>query len=275
MKFLPSRQAKLAAAMCLIPLWLGACATDTPTDEPPVVSTTAPDPRDPWEAWNRDVQGFNDGVDEYVMQPVAKGYKYITPEFVDTGITNFYSNINDISVFLNDFLQWKPMQGGEDMGRFLINTTVGVGGFIDVADYLGLSKHREDFDQTLAVWGIPSGPYLVLPFFGPSTPRGVGGLVGDSATNPINYVAPGIVPLLSGTLRVTDQEADNKSGYKVLDAAAKDRYEFLRNAYFQEREAKIHDGNPPLDVDFEHAEQELDAELEKESAKPAASESVQ
>lgn len=254
MKPILKMQVQRAFALIALPLCLSACATTATTDE-----------RDPWESWNRDVQGFNDSVDEYVMQPVAKGYKWITPEFVDQGVTNFYSNINDISVFLNDFLQWKPLQGGQDAGRFLVNSTVGVAGFFDVADYLGMPKHREDFDQTMAVWGIPSGPYLVLPFFGPSTPRGVGGLVGDSATNPINYVAPMAVPLLSGTLRVTDQQADAESNYKVLDAAAQDRYEFLRNSYFQERESKIHDGNPPVDAELEKAEQELDEELAKES----------
>ena len=250
----PKTRAMRAAMVALLPLCLTACATATNTDS-----------RDPWEGWNRDVQGFNDDVDEYVMKPVSEGYKWITPGFVDQGVTNFYSNINDISVFLNDFLQFKPMQGTEDAGRFMINSVAGLGGLFDVADYLGLPKHREDFDQTMAVWGIPSGPYLVLPFFGPSTPRGVGGLLGDSATNPINYIAPMAVPLISGTLRVTDQQADSQAGYKVLDAAAQDRYQFLRNSYFQERESKIHDGNPPVDDELEKAEQELDAELSNDS----------
>jgi len=99
------------------------------------------------------VQSFNDDLDEYVLRPVAKGYKWITPSFVDRGVTNVYSNINDISVFLNDFLQFKPLQGSQDAGRFLFNTVAGVGGFFDVADVIGLPKHKEDFDQTLAVWG--------------------------------------------------------------------------------------------------------------------------
>jgi phospholipid-binding lipoprotein MlaA len=249
-----TKQSIPAVLFTLVGLALAGCAT----------TAAKTDARDPWEGWNRDVQGFNDGVDDYVLRPVAKGYKWITPAFVDQGVTNFYSNINDISVFLNDFLQFKPLQGGQDAGRFLINTVAGVGGLVDVADYVGLPKHKEDFDQTLAVWGVPSGPYLVLPFFGPSTPRGVGGLVADSATNPINYVAPMAVPLLSGTLNVADKTADRESGSRILDAAASDRYEFIRNAYFQERADKIYDGNPPLD---ENLEKEMEKELEGEHGK--------
>ena len=259
MKFAAKAQAKPAAVAAFLSLCLNACATTE--------TKTETDSRDPWEDWNRDVQSFNDGVDEYVMTPVAKGYKWVTPTVVDQGITNFYSNINDIAVFLNDFLQFKPVQGGQDAGRFVINTVAGVGGFIDVANYIGLPKHKEDFDQTLAVWGVPSGPYLVLPFFGPSTPRGVGGLVGDSATNPINYVAPMVVPFLSTTLKVTDQHADFESESKILDAAAQDRYQFIRDSYFQERADKIHDGNPPVDEGFEKAEQELDKEFSENGAK--------
>ena len=256
MKLTAKVQAQCAALVTLIGIGLTGCATTTKTD-----------PRDPWEDWNRDVQSFNDGVDDYVMKPVAQGYKWVTPEVVDQGITNFYSNINDISVFLNDFLQFKALQGGQDAGRFMINTVAGLGGFFDVANYVGLPKHKEDFDQTMAVWGIPSGPYIVLPFFGPSTPRGVGGLVGDSATNPINYFAPMVVPFISGTLRVTDQHADSESEFKILDAAAQDRYQFIRDSYFQERTNKIHDGNPPADDELEKAEQELDKELSGESTK--------
>ena len=256
MKAFSSKQVRCAAVVALLSLGLVSCATAPTTD-----------PRDPWEGWNRDVQGFNDDLDHYVLKPVARGYKWITPSFVDQGVTNFYSNLNDISVLLNDFLQFKPLQGGEDTGRFLINTVAGVGGFFDVASYLGLPKHKEDFDQTMAVWGVPSGPYLVLPIFGPSTPRGVGGLIGDSATNPINYFAPMVVPFVSGTLNLTDQKADHESDSKILDAAAQDRYEFIRNAYFQERADKIFDGNPPLDPEIEKAEQELEKDLAGDNKK--------
>lgn len=253
MNSVPNGPARRAALVSILTMSLTACATAT-------------NPRDPWENWNRDVQSFNDQVDAYVMKPVANGYKWVAPGFVDRGVTNFFSNIDDIGVFLNDFLQLKPLQGGQDAGRFLINSIAGIGGLFDVATELDLPKHKEDFDQTLAVWGVPSGPYLVLPLLGPSTPRGVGGLVGDSATNPLNYIAPMAIPWLSGALNVTDQRADVQSASKILDAAAHDRYEFIRNAYFQERADKIYDGNPPLDEDLEKEVQEMDAELERETS---------
>jgi len=255
MNSVPNASARRAALVGLLTFGLTACATTTKTD-----------PRDPWEDWNRDVQGFNDQVDEYVMKPVATGYQWVAPKFVDRGVTNFFSNIDDIGVFLNDFLQVKPVQGGQDVGRFVINSVAGLGGFFDVASELDLPKHKEDFDQTLAVWGVPSGPYLVVPFLGPSTPRGVGGLVGDTATNPLNYIAPLAIPWLTGALNVTDQRADRQSASKIIDAAAQDRYQFIRNAYFQERADKIYDGNPPLDEEIEKEEREIDAELEREAS---------
>lgn len=183
MKSSPRSPARRIAATLLLSFGLAAGAM-----------AESVDPRDPWEEWNRDVQSVNDRLDEYVMEPVASGYRWITPQVVDRGITNFFSNVDDIGVFLNDFLQFKPLQGGQDLGRFMINTTAGIGGFIDVASYLDLFKHKEDFDQTLAVWGVPSGPYLVLPFFGPGTMRGVVGLVGDTATNPHQLRRPHVHP---------------------------------------------------------------------------------
>lgn len=225
---------------------------------------------DPWEDTNRSVQSFNDGVDDYVMKPVAEGYHWITPTVVDTGVTNFFSNIDDIGVFLNDFLQAKWMQGGQDAGRFFVNTVAGVGGFVDVASELDLPKHKEDFDQTLGVWGVPAGPYLVLPFFGPGSPRHVFGRLGDSATNPVNYVTPGLVPFLTGALSATDQRADLLSTGKIAEQAATDRYEFIRNAYLQERNYQIHDGDVPLDEEIQKELDALDEELSEESGQPSA-----
>ena len=135
-------------------------------------NATKKDERDPLENWNRGVQNFNDKLDDYVMKPVATGYKKVTPSVVDQGVTNFYNNVEDITVIGNDLLQFKLLQTGKDIGRFFVNSTVGLAGFVDVASKMNLAKHNEDFDQTLAVWGIPSGPYMVLPLLGPSTPRG-------------------------------------------------------------------------------------------------------
>jgi len=222
-------------------------------------TATKHDPRDPWEGWNRGVQKFNDTLDDYVMKPVSEGYQRVTPSFVDRGITNFFSNVDDIGVIANDLLQFKLLQTGQDTGRFLVNTVLGVGGFVDVASKFDLPKHNEDTDQTLGAWGVPSGPYLVLPFIGPSTPRGAVGLAGDAVANPFNWVNPAAIPYGTGTLRMIDTRADLLSATKIVDEASVDRYEFIRNAYFQQRNYLIHDGNPPLD---DALEQEMDLELE-------------
>jgi phospholipid-binding lipoprotein MlaA len=226
------------------------------------------DPRDPWEGWNRNVQNFNDHLDNYVMKPVAQGYQTVTPEFVDRGVTNFFSNVEDIAVVANDLLQFKLAQSGMDTGRFLVNTTAGLGGFVDVASKLDLPKHSEDLDQTLGAWGIPSGPYLVMPLIGPSTPRGLVGMAGDTASNPINWVNPSAIAYGSGTLKTIDTRADLLSATKIVDQASVDRYEFIRNAYFQDRNYKIYDGNPPPSAEDEALEKEMD-ELEHLDGKPA------
>jgi phospholipid-binding lipoprotein MlaA len=228
------------------------------------------DPRDPWEGWNRGVQSFNDNLDDYVMKPVATGYQKVAPEFVDRGVTNFFSNVEDIAVVANDLLQFKLVQTGMDTGRFFVNTTAGLGGFVDVASRLDLPKHNEDLDQTLGAWGIPAGPYLVIPLIGPSSPRGVVGLVGDTMSNPINWVNPAAFAYGSGTLRTIDTRADLLSATKIMDQASVDRYEFIRNAYFQDRNYKIHDGNPPPTSEDDALEKEMDEleHLDGKAAKP-------
>lgn len=236
-----------AGSLILVVL-LNGCAT--------APSTKVEDERDPWEGWNRNVQTFNDNLDKYAMKPVAEGYSWIMPDFANQGITNFFSNIDDIGVTINDLFQLKFSQTGSDGTRFLVNTIAGIGGFVDVATMIDFEKHNEDFDQTLGVWGVPSGPYLVLPFFGPSTPRGVGGLVGDAAMNPISYIDSGIITGSLFAVNTIDRRADNLITEKIATEAAVDRYDFFKNAYFQRREYLILDGNVPeeeddLDVDFE------------------------
>ncbi|MFI3155939.1 MAG: VacJ family lipoprotein [Methylococcaceae bacterium] len=224
-------------------------------------ATVAKDPQDPFEEWNRGVQSFNDHLDNYLMKPIANGYQWITPAFVDRGVTNFFSNINDIGVTINDLLQFKLSQTGQDGARFLVNTTVGIAGFIDVAEKIDLPKHNEDFDQTMGVWGMPSGPYLVLPFFGPSSPRGVGGMIGDAAMNPISYLDSGVISGGLFGLNATDLRADNLTNEKIATEAAIDRYGFFKSAYLQQREYLVHDGNMPegsdlwdIDEDFNKKE---------------------
>ncbi len=239
--------------LAVILVWIAGCATHG-------------DPRDPIEPFNRSMQKFNDTLDDYVMKPVAEGYQWITPDFVDRGVTNFFNNLGDIAVTVNDLLQFKFKHSGQDAARLVVNTTVGVGGVIDVASRLGLERHEEDFGQTLAVWGLPNGPYLVLPFLGPMTPRDAVGNVADGFLNPISYtVLPARVGLYG--LRTIDFRADNLKATEVLDEAALDRYSFIRNAYFQRREYLVYDGEPPLrEEEFEEFEKEFE-EFEKESEK--------
>jgi phospholipid-binding lipoprotein MlaA len=222
-----------------------------------VSCATTKSSNDPLEGWNRGTQVFNDNFDKYAMKPVAKGYQWIMPEFADHGVSNFFSNLNDIAVTINDLLQFKLTQTGMDGSRFLINTTAGVGGLIDVASMIDLPKHQEDFDQTLGVWGVPTGPYLVLPFLGPSSPRGITGLIADAAANPATYVGFGAFPGLetavetaisSGmyVLNAVDNRADNLVTEKIVsEAASVDRYEFIKNAYLQRRNFLVNDGNVP------------------------------
>jgi len=218
-------------------------------------------PDDPYESWNRSTQAFNDDFDATIMEPLAKGYLFTTPEPVNRGVTNFFSNIDDIGVSINSLLQFKIKQGSMDMGRFLVNTTVGIVGVMDVATLIDLPKHNEDFGQTLGVWGVPPGPYLVLPFWGPSSPRGTAGLVGDALMDPVNYTifggfAVSAIGTLSDAIDVTDTRAGLMSSEKMITEAAIDRYSFIKNSYQQHREYLIYDGSVPakdvlLDMSFD------------------------
>ena len=157
---------------------------------------------------------------------MAKAYQWVTPKPVDESVTNFFSNIDDIGVTINDFMQFKMMQGGMDASRFLVNTTVGVAGVFDVAKMIDLPKHNEDFGQTLGVWGVPSGSYLMLPFFGSSSPRDMVGLIGDALMNPLTYVgfiggaAVNGATAGSRVLEVTDTRADLMTTEKIVDEAS-------------------------------------------------------
>lgn len=231
---------RLLMSSLVISSLLGGCASTSEVKE-----------NDPWEGWNRGTQDFNDDLDKAVLKPMAKGYMWITPKFVDDGITNFFSNMNDIGVTINDFMQLKLAQGGMDASRFLINTTAGVAGFIDVANMIDLPKHHEDFGQTLGFWGVPTGDYLVVPFMGASSPREVVGAVGDALMNPLTYTfafggaAVSAVNVGAKTVDVTDTRADLIPTEKIVDEASVDRYSFIKNAYQQRREYLLHDGNVP------------------------------
>jgi phospholipid-binding lipoprotein MlaA len=223
------------------------CATTTQTEA---------EQNDPWQGWNRGAQAFNDGFDKILLKPVAKGYLDVTNTAIDDGVTHFFSNINDIGVTINDLLQFKMLQSGMDFSRFMINTTAGVGGIFDWASKLDLPKHDEDFGQTLGYWGVPSGPYLVLPLFGPSSPRDTVGLIGDALMDPLTYVsifggfAGNAATAGTSALDVTDTRAGVMTTEKVLDeATGENRYDFIKNSYQQHREYLIYDGNPPNEQD--------------------------
>lgn len=202
-------------------------------------------PADPLESFNRGVYNFNETVDGVLLKPAAEIYEGLTPSLVRTGVSNAFANINDVTVALNNLLQGKFSEGISDLGRVVINTTAGLLGIFDVATPVGLEKHNEDFGQTLGYWGVGDGPYLVLPIFGPSNPRDTVGLVGDYFTNPVSYIDSDEVRYSLTGLRVVSKRAELLGASNVLETAALDKYEFVRDAYLQRRRNLIHDGNPP------------------------------
>jgi phospholipid-binding lipoprotein MlaA len=208
---------------------------------------------DPYENINREVYHFNDKVDDYVAKPVADAYKFITPDFMENGVSNFFNNLKSINVVLNDVLQGKFEQSGRDTSRFLMNSTLGMAGLFDVAKSVGLEQNDEDFDQTLAVWGVPQGSYIVLPFLGPITTRGIPGAVFDSAANPATYISP-IIPIQA--LSLVNARANAEGSLKFIDEAALDPYVFTRESFLQWRKHLATDGKESsTDIN------DLDAEL--------------
>ena len=178
----------LAALLSAVLVASSAVAQDEAVKDSQSAASLASD-ADPWEGFNRAIFTFNDTADRYLLKPVAKGYRAITPNPVERGLSNVFSNINEIRNVFNDALQWKWGQAANDGGRFLINSTVGMVGLFDVAEKMGLAKSDgEDFGQTLAVWGVGRGPYVVLPLLGPSSLRGVGGFPVDSYLRPTTHM---------------------------------------------------------------------------------------
>jgi phospholipid-binding lipoprotein MlaA len=204
---------------------------------------------DPLEPLNRVVFTFNDKVDENVLQPVARGYRAAVPEFLRTGLTNMYANLEDLWIGVNNLLQGKVTDGAIDFTRFTWNTTVGLLGFFDVASAWDLPKHNEDFGQTLGRWGLGTGPYLVLPLFGPSNFRDGLGFSVDSFADIVRNLDD--VPTRNSlyALRAVNTRANLLDAGKVLDEAALDKYRFLRDAYLQRRRNLVYDGNPPREKD--------------------------
>ncbi|AXL52102.1 surface lipoprotein [Paraburkholderia caffeinilytica] len=197
---------------------------------------------DPLEGLNRTIFTVNDKLDQYALKPVAKGYVSITPQPVRDSVTNFFSNIGDVYIAANNLLQLKITDGVEDIMRIVINTVFGVGGLFDVATLAKLPKHDNDLGLTLGHYGVPSGPYLVLPLFGPSTLRDAVGSIGNYYVNPLSYIHPdGLSWALYG-LNVINTRANLLNASDVLEGAALDKYSFVRNAYLQRRQYLLSDG---------------------------------
>ena len=202
-----------------------------------------PSPQDPWESFNRSVFEFNEGLDAYVLKPVVAGYRFVLPEFVRDGIYNFFSNYSDIYTALYNLLQAKPGYAFNDFMRVVVNTTFGLGGLIDMATPGGLEKHKEDWGQTLGVWGVPAGPYVVLPFFGPSNVRDTFGTAADLQSDYLFRLLPDVALRNSITgLRVVNARNTYYEAGDLLDGAAIDKYSFVRDAYIQRRQYQINEG---------------------------------
>ncbi len=207
-----------------------------------------PDPDDPFESFNRSMFAFNEGVDKYAFKPVAKGYNFVMPNIASKGVSNFFSNVDDIVVFFNQLLQFKLTAAAATSARFVFNSTFGLLGLIDVASHMDLPKKSEDFGQTLAVWGLPSGPYMVLPLLGPITVRDTAGLAVDwTYFDPIFKRQTLEQSLVTLTIKYIDLRAGLIKASNILDDTVPDKYAFVRDAWKLRREFLIYDGNPPVD----------------------------
>lgn len=201
------------------------------------------DPVDPFEPLNRAVDSFNnDLIDRALLRPFAEVYYHLTPQVFIVAFHNFFSNLGELLVIPNDIFQGKFTQGLNDTARFVYNTTFGLAGFFDVASAWGLSKHNEDFGQTLGYWGISAGPYLVLPFLGPRTVRDAVGLAADMPFDPVYYFSPQPHRNATVALRLIDMRTSLLGASRVLEEAALDPYLFVRDAYLQQRASLIRDG---------------------------------
>ncbi len=202
-------------------------------------------PHDPFEGFNRAMFEFNDTIDKAALKPAANAYQTVVPSFVQTGVGNFFGNLGEVWNAVNNFLQGKIEAGGHDVVRFVANSTLGVLGVFDIASDAGVPKHNEDFGQTLGVWGVPSGPYVVLPFFGASTVRDTVALPADIYGDIWTYKEPLRWRNTGAVVRVIDRRAALLEASNLLEDAALDRYQFVRDAYMQRRQNQVYDGDPP------------------------------
>lgn len=201
--------------------------------------------QDPLEPINRAVFTFNEKADQYFLKPVAETYKAITPSMVRTGVGNFFGNISDLLTFMNDMLQGKPNEAGDDLGRVMLNTSFGLGGIFDLASEAGIEKHYEDFGQTFGVWGAGPGPYLVLPILGPSSVRDGAGTLVQLYADPVTRAYTVAARNSLYGLQIVHTRYTLLGTESLLEQAALDKYSFVRRAYLQRRRNLVYDGKPP------------------------------
>jgi phospholipid-binding lipoprotein MlaA len=207
-------------------------------------------PKDPLEPMNRSISKFNEVLDDNVLKPAAKGYRDVTPQLVQTGVHNVFNNLSDIWSTVNNGLQLKGRDTAESLMRSVVNTVFGIYGIFDVATEIGLERHPEDFGQTLGAWGVPNGPYVVLPLFGPSTLRDTASLPVDTSFDLVRNLDD--IPTRNSAMavRIIDKRAGLLDAGNMLNQAAIDKYTFTRDAYLQYRRNQVYDGNPPDEDDL-------------------------
>ena len=255
-KTLPARIKSVTVAVAAASL-LAGCATSG-------------NPKDPIEGFNRAMFAFNEGLDAAIIKPVATGYDAVLPSPIRTGVTNFFGNIEDLFIGVNNLLQGKVPQAFSDLGRVLINTTVGLLGVIDFASDAGLEKHDEDFGQTFGRWGVGNGAYVVVPLFGPRTARDTVGLILDSAVDPVGDHKPRGTRNAALVLRLVNKRANLLPADKVVEEAALDKYSYVRDAYLQRRRSLIHDGNPPREPEADAEQADRPATADAQAPDPRA-----
>jgi len=242
------QRGSLGAAVLMVAVLSTGCATGPDAN-----------PKDPLEPMNRSISRFNDSLDENVLKPVATSYQDVTPDLVQKGVHNVFNNLSDIWSTVNNGLQLKGRDTAESLMRSVVNTVFGIYGVFDVATPIGLQRHPEDFGQTLGAWGVPNGPYVVLPLFGPSTLRDTAGMPVDTSVDYVRNLDHIPTRNSAMALRVVDKRANLLGASNLLSEAAIDKYSFTRDAYLQYRRNQVFDGNPPDEDD-----------LSDPSAEPAA-----
>lgn len=230
--------------------WLGAAVLAVAVLSTGCATGPNANPKDPLEPMNRSISRFNDSLDENVLKPVATNYQEVMPDLVQKGVRNVFNNLSDIWSTVNNGLQLKGRDTAESLMRSVVNTVFGIYGIFDVATPIGLQRHPEDFGQTLGAWGVPNGPYVVLPLFGPSTLRDTAGMPVDTSMDLVRNLDDVPTRNTAMGLRVVDKRASLLGASNLLSEASIDKYSFTRDAYLQYRRNLVFDGNPPDEEDL-------------------------